>query len=166
IRPPDGVTVSFQVSLNKIDPAVSNRCINLFAKDDWRAALADETVEGGPEVAVVGRAFAASSGREGLAGAGTGPDGSVVGPAGKAQGEGPAADAGEEMALGKSAQVIRGDISNVTFVHLSWGNVPVFDQLPEPRRREGVELVVVGAHAVTPVIESVPAVRATSIPPP
>ena len=45
---PDGVADSFHVSLNKIEPAVLNRRLNLLAKDDARAALLDEVVPGGP----------------------------------------------------------------------------------------------------------------------
>lgn len=33
-RLPNGVTFSFQVSLNKVEPAHSNRCRNLFANND------------------------------------------------------------------------------------------------------------------------------------
>jgi hypothetical protein len=33
-RLPNGVLFRFQVSLNKVEPAVSNRSINLFSKDD------------------------------------------------------------------------------------------------------------------------------------
>jgi hypothetical protein len=49
---------------------------------------------------------------EGLTGTGAGPRGSVVGPSGEAQGEGPPADAGEEMALAVSGQVGRSNIDN------------------------------------------------------
>jgi hypothetical protein len=43
-----GVTRSFQVSLYKVEPSEAVLARNLLAKDDWRAALADEMVEGGP----------------------------------------------------------------------------------------------------------------------
>ena len=56
-RHPAGVTFSFQVSLNKVPPAVPNRSFNLLAKDDCRTTLADEGEEGWPEVAVVGFAL-------------------------------------------------------------------------------------------------------------
>jgi hypothetical protein len=42
---PDGVTCSFQVSLNKIEPSVSVLARNLFAKDCDRAALFNEPME-------------------------------------------------------------------------------------------------------------------------
>jgi hypothetical protein len=41
----------------------------LLSKDDWRAALRDETVEDGPEVALVVEASALAGGAEGLTGA-------------------------------------------------------------------------------------------------
>jgi hypothetical protein len=31
---PAGVVFTFQVSLNKVEPSVVNRCFNLFSKDD------------------------------------------------------------------------------------------------------------------------------------
>jgi hypothetical protein len=31
---PAGVVFAFQVSLNKVEPSVVNRCFNLFSKDD------------------------------------------------------------------------------------------------------------------------------------
>jgi hypothetical protein len=39
---PAGVTNSFQVRLNKVEPSVAHRIANLFTKDCCRAALADE----------------------------------------------------------------------------------------------------------------------------
>lgn len=45
---PEGVTHGFQVSLYKVDPRLAVFARNLFSKDDWRAALLDEVVEGGP----------------------------------------------------------------------------------------------------------------------
>ena len=43
-----GVTRSFQVSAYKVEPREAVFAGNLLAKDDWRAALADEPVERGP----------------------------------------------------------------------------------------------------------------------
>ena len=44
----EGVAQAFHVSLYKVDPRLCVLACNLLAKDDWRAALADEMVEGGP----------------------------------------------------------------------------------------------------------------------
>lgn len=49
----EGVADSFHVSLNKVEPAVPNRCFNLLTKDDRRAALLDEVEPEGPEVPLV-----------------------------------------------------------------------------------------------------------------
>jgi hypothetical protein len=51
---PDGVARAFQVACHKIEPAVANRSLNLFAKNDCRAALADERKPDGPEMTRVG----------------------------------------------------------------------------------------------------------------
>jgi hypothetical protein len=90
----------FQVSEYSGEPFTPSRACNLLAKDDWRAALADEVGEHRPEVAFVGGAETFSGGREGLARAGACPDGAVFRPAGEAEGERPAADACEEVCLG------------------------------------------------------------------
>jgi hypothetical protein len=45
---PEGVTHAFQVSVYKVDPSISSLARNLLSKDDWRAALRDEMLPGGP----------------------------------------------------------------------------------------------------------------------
>jgi hypothetical protein len=84
----------------------------LFSKDDWRAALADEAVELRPEVPVVVEALALSGCTERLAGAGAGPDRSIVGPSGETEGVGPDADACEEVALGVTVEVRSSHVAN------------------------------------------------------
>src|SRR5436190_19077988 len=96
-RCPERVAFAFHVSLNKVEPPVGNRCLNLLAKHDCRAALRDEAEPGGPEVSGVGDTLAGTSGREGLAGAGAGPDRPVCWPLGKLEGVGPPTDPGEEV---------------------------------------------------------------------
>ena len=102
---PDGVALSFQVSANNVEPREASPARNLFAKDDWRAALADEAEPLGPEVALVVEAAAGTGAGEGLAGARAGPDGPVVGPPGEAKGVGPGAEAGEGVELGSAHNV-------------------------------------------------------------
>jgi len=109
---PNGVARCFQVSVYSVEPAEAVLACNLLSKDNWRAALVDEHVEGGPEVAFVVKAFALSGGAERLAGAASGPDGPVVGPSGETEGVAPDADAGEEVALGVAAQVCRSHVPN------------------------------------------------------
>lgn len=45
---PDGVALSFHVSVYKVDPSESVFARNLLAKDNDRAVDADEMVERGP----------------------------------------------------------------------------------------------------------------------
>jgi hypothetical protein len=61
--------------------------------------------------------------RERLAGAGAGPHGSVVGPSGCAQGSGPDADPGEEVALDETAQVVWPNVFNRALVNFSRSDV-------------------------------------------
>src|SRR4026207_874382 len=91
---PDGVVLFFQVSANTIEPAVSNRCFNLFTKDDWRAALRNELAPDRPKVARIVPASLGAGARERLTGTTPGPDLSVVRPASEPERVGPPADAG------------------------------------------------------------------------
>jgi hypothetical protein len=99
ISSPEGIARAFQVSAYSVEPREAVRARNLLSKDDWRAALSDETEPLGPEVALVVNAFASAGDREGLTGARAGPDGPVVGPAGESEGVAPDSDACEEVRL-------------------------------------------------------------------
>jgi hypothetical protein len=48
IRRPNGVTLSFQVSLYKVEPSEAVRARYLLTKDEARTALSDEMEPGGP----------------------------------------------------------------------------------------------------------------------
>lgn len=96
---PDGISQCFQVSTNSGEPIPASLARNLLSKRDWRAALADEASELGPQVALVGGPASFAGGAEGLAGATPGPDGPVVRPSAQSKSEGPAADAREEVRL-------------------------------------------------------------------
>jgi hypothetical protein len=109
---PNGVARCFHVSAYSVEPAEAVLACNLLSKDNCRAALCDEPMELRPEVALVFDAFALTGGAEGLAGTASGPDGSGVIPSGEAEGMGPDADPGEEMALGVAAQVCRSHVPN------------------------------------------------------
>jgi hypothetical protein len=78
IRRPDGVTLSFQVIVYKVKPGKGKRARNLLSSKNWRAALADEAEELGPEVALVVEAFASPGDAEPLAGTASGPDWTLV----------------------------------------------------------------------------------------
>jgi len=100
---PEGVTQGFHVSVYKVDPRFDSFARNLLSKDDWRAALLDEVLKGGPEVPLVikSRAFACRAER--LARTGTSPNRSVVTPSGIAKGVRPNPNACEEVTLRETA---------------------------------------------------------------
>ena len=50
---PNGIAIGFQVKANSSEPFRSIAARNLFSKQDWRAALGDKPVEGGPEMPFV-----------------------------------------------------------------------------------------------------------------
>ena len=113
---PDGVTRSFQVSVNKVEPRESRFACNLLAQDDWRSALADETKPLWPEVAFVIGAFALTCLGEGLTRARACPDREIVGPPGEAEREVPASNAREEMPSSDTHQVLSTNIGDRTFI--------------------------------------------------
>ena len=45
---PEGVAHAFHVSVYKVDPSIDSLARNLLSKDDWRLALRDEVLPGGP----------------------------------------------------------------------------------------------------------------------
>jgi hypothetical protein len=147
---PDGVRVAFQVRTNKVEPSTSVRACNLLAKDCDRASLSDETPPVGPKVAGVFEAPRLAGAAEGLAGATSCPNRSIVGPSGHAQGCGPDSDAGEEVALGVAAQVVGLDILDAPGVDVAVGDEAGGDKVAQPLRAELVDLVEVGwLHAVS-----------------
>jgi hypothetical protein len=143
---PDGVVRSFQVSVYKVEPTEAVLARNLFAKDDVRAALRDEVEEGGPEVALVVETSTLAGGAERLTWARTGPNRTLVTPPGAAQGMAPDADPGEEMALGITTKVIGFHVLDAAVVDIARGDVTGLDEFAQPRRSEGIEFIVVGAH--------------------
>jgi len=80
-----------------------------------------------------------------LAGRRSSKDGSIVWPSGEAECETPAPDAGEEVVLGVSSQVIGAYLSHVSFINVTVGDVAGSDQVAQPLRCVGVELVIVCA---------------------
>jgi hypothetical protein len=102
---PVGVADSFQVSLNKVTPAMPNRRFNLLTKDDRRATLRDEVMECGPKVPLVISPSAFACRAERLARCGTGPNRSIIWPIGEPKRERPAGNSCKEMALTVSGKV-------------------------------------------------------------
>jgi hypothetical protein len=86
---------------------------------------------------------------ERLARARTSPNGSIIRPSGKTKGVAPDSDASETMDLGVFAQFIRRDVLDGSLVHDARRYVSGFDQVAQPLRAVGVDLVVKGGHAAS-----------------
>lgn len=141
-----GVTRSFQVKENSVEPPEPSRARNLFANDDWRTTLADEAVPLGPEVpGVVDAATAAGLG-ERLARTRAAPDVEVVAVTGVAETGGPDGDAAEEVALAGSGDVGGGEICDRSFNDFSGRDQSGRDQVTGPRSCEWIKLVVERGH--------------------
>jgi hypothetical protein len=100
-----------------VEPSKRVLARNLFAKDNERAALADEFVPRGPEVSLICEAVTAAGVAERLTGATPGPHGAGVEPSGEAQCARPPADAGEEVTLVESAQIAVTDIKDASVIN-------------------------------------------------
>jgi hypothetical protein len=109
---PAGVTRTVQVRLNKVEPRQSVNGRNLLAKANDRSSCFDETKELWPKMPFVVERFTFAGRAEGLAGTASGPDFSVVWPASKPERIGPDPDAGEEMALSISVELVGSNIGN------------------------------------------------------
>jgi len=146
ISSPEGVARSFQINAYSVEPREAVRARNLLSKDDWRAALANETEPGGPEMTLIVGALASAGDAEGLAGATPGPDRSVIGPAGEPESVAPDSDACEEMRLSRCSHVFTGHLENAARIDAPPGDVAGVGEVLQPLRRERLELVVVGRH--------------------
>jgi hypothetical protein len=126
---PEGIAHGFQVNLYKVEPRVCVLARNLFSKELCRLALADEPMEVRPEVPLVIKPSSRACRAERLARTGTGPNRSIIWPAGATKGVGPNADAGEEMALGVVLEIIGVDILDRAFVNIAWGDMACGNQV-------------------------------------
>ncbi len=143
---PDGVTQVFQVIRYKVDPSVCVAACNLLSKDRCRLTLLDEVVPVRPEVPLVIKPSSFACRGERLARTGASPNRSIVAPSGRPKGVGPHSNAGEEMALGEASQVAGENILDAPFIHDAGRDEPGVDQVAQPLRGIGVDLVVVRGH--------------------
>ena len=109
------------------EPSVSVSARNLLAKENWRAALADEPKEHGPEVSIVGFAFALAGGTEGLTRCAPGPHGHVVPPSSESKSVGPAADAGEQVDAPELAEIAAVRVLDVLLIDLAFRQMAGLD---------------------------------------
>ena len=147
---PDGVTNSFQVSTNSVEPSVAVRRANLLANDRDRATLADEPEKLGPEVPVVFLTLPLAGGTEGLAGTATRPDRPFFGPACELEGVLPTPNSGEAVNSSKPGNVGWSDLADIPFINCPLGQMPGADEFAEPGGNRLVELVEVQQSAITP----------------
>jgi hypothetical protein len=149
IRGPNGISHRFQVSAYTGEPNASILARNLLSKRDWRSALGDKAVKDWPQVALVCCAEALPGCAEWLARARACPHGSILGPSGELEGEWPASDAGEEVALDESFEVGWLHVADAALVHNSIWQVAFGNKLAQPGGCALVKLVVV-MHVTTP----------------
>lgn len=147
---PNGVADAFQVRMHSVEPMLSNRCRNLLSHDDSGPAGTNKPMEFWPEVAFVVAPASLAGNAERLAGATSGPEGTVIWPSSQSSSVGPSSDAREEVALSVALEVVGSDIDYAPFIDIARRDVAGRDQVAEPQRRIGVDLVVVGGHCPTP----------------
>ncbi|GEM_PF-2785919 len=143
---PDGVADALHVGSCEVEPSLFDGIGNLLAKDHARSALLDKPVPGGPKVPLVSKSKAFACLGERLARTGTGPNRSVVWPAGAAEGQGPDGNSCKPMTLGKLPDISGVNILDAPFVHHPGRDVPGSDEVAQPLGRIRVDLVVVGGH--------------------
>jgi hypothetical protein len=83
---------------------------------------------------------------EWLAGATSCPNRSVVGPSCEAKGNAPSADAGEEMALSVTSQIVGLDQFDASLIHVPRRDVSRGNQVAQPLRCIWINLVVIQFH--------------------
>jgi hypothetical protein len=147
IRRPNGVTRSFQISRNSVEPREAICARNLLSKDDWRAALADEPEPFRPEMPSVFTASLPAGGAERLARTTSRPNGKLVWNACESERVAPDADSGEEVALPPPGEVFRFEVDDASFFDESIRDVSLLGKVAEPASGVGLDLVVDGdAH--------------------
>jgi len=138
----DGVTLAFQVRVNKVEPRKSVFARNLFTKDVLRLALRDEMVPGRPKMPLIIKPIAFACRAERLARTTSGPDGLVVGPSSTTERQRPNADAGEEVALGVLLEFIGRDVLDRPLINHTGGDQTPADQFSQDGGSAIVNLVV------------------------
>ena len=124
--------------------STDNLCgCDLLAEDDGRSALGDESPELGEEVArvFVSAPFAGTAKR--LAGTASSPNGNIIWPSGETQCEWPASDAGEEMCLRGSFDILARYLLDRSPVDRALGDQAGGHQPFEPVDGERIVFVVV-----------------------
>ena len=143
---PAGISQCFQISAYSGEPFTSIRIRNLFSKRNCRAALGDEAVKSGPQMSLIGMALALSRARKRLTRTGAGPGVPIIAPSGEPEGERPSTESREEMGLGITAEIVGLHVNDAALVNVAGRDVTSLDEVAEPLRCIGVNLVVIRGH--------------------
>jgi hypothetical protein len=94
-------------------------------------------------VPIIGATLSFAGGAERLAGTTACPNRSVVWPSGEAERNRPSADAGEEVALAVSAQIVGPHVGDAALVDIAGRDVSGGDEVAQPLGGIGIDLIVV-----------------------
>ena len=144
IRPCEGISQCFQVSLNSTEPQPSIRARNLLSKNDWRLTLADEGEPDGPEMARIARTFFSANNTERLTRAAAGPNRDFCRPSREVERVVPESNSSEGVETLGFPDCGRGEFVNVSFNDSPSSNVSGRDESSEPGAGTAVILVVDG----------------------
>ena len=142
IGTPEGISQCLHVSLYSGEPRPASLASNLFAKDDWREALANEAAHFGPEVSGVVRSGTFAGDGEGLARTTSGPNRFLCWPSGELEGMAPSSYACEKMNLGIAGKVTAGQVRDRFSVNVRWWDGSGCRQIFQPERRERFNLIM------------------------
>jgi hypothetical protein len=134
----------------KVDPRACVFACNLLTKNEFRAALFDEVMEGWPQVPLVSKPSSLACRAERLTRTGTSPNRSVIRESGAAKREAPNSDAGEEVALREAVKVSRSNVLDASLVNDSGCDVAGCDEVAQPLCCAGIVFVVIGWHRLIP----------------
>ena len=140
---PAGVTNSFQVVTNSIEPSDSSFLRDLLPNHDGRSTALDEAEHLWPEVPFVRFTLALSGCGEWLAWATSTPDWDVAWPSSDAQCLGPASDSSKEVDSPKPDKILCTHITDTPFIHLPARNDATIRQVAKPLGGKAIDLVVV-----------------------
>ena len=129
----------------KVEPSKAVRARNLLANDRNISGFGvlDEVEERGPKVPLIRHPASFACRAERLAGTRTCPQGTGIGPIGKAGSVGPATDPSKEMALGVPNKIDGVHIFDASFIHISVCDQARSDQVAQPCGGERIVFVIV-----------------------
>nr|WP_057923043.1 hypothetical protein [Lysobacter capsici] len=115
---PAGVAFGLQIRQSSVERQ-RDEASNVFAQECSGSRACNKAMQFRPEVTVVRLRALSSCDAERLAGEAACPDFLAVGPAGEPAGVREATDPGEEVALDVAAQIVCGNRSDVTVIHIA-----------------------------------------------